>query len=163
MTKRVSEPVQIPHDTILFISGAPGAGKTSISYGILRRFDCFRIIEETDIMREIIRGYNAFAADYCRDERISEINMYDSTVIMSYSEALNQCRIIKNSIRNVVERQQRKKIPTIINGVHIVPKELIRTITSTSTVYINLYVSDFEILKKRLSLRNEEKLLFFIS
>ena len=45
---------------ILLISGVPGAGKTTISYELLKKMDYFRIVQETDILREIIRGYNDF-------------------------------------------------------------------------------------------------------
>ena len=52
--------VEIPKGFIVIISGVPGVGKTTIYYELLKRFDCFRIIEETDLMREILRGYNKY-------------------------------------------------------------------------------------------------------
>ena len=50
----------LPENTILLISGIPGAGKTTISYELLKRFSFFRIVQETDIIREILRGYNCY-------------------------------------------------------------------------------------------------------
>ena len=54
--------------------------------------------------------------------------------------AKNQCRIMKNSIINIIQRQQRKEIPSIINGVHVIPEELYVHLKATNIVYINLYV-----------------------
>ena len=51
---------QVPDGLVVFISGVPGAGKTTISYELLKRYDIFRIIQETDLMREILRGYNMY-------------------------------------------------------------------------------------------------------
>ena len=51
---------------IILISGVPSAGKTTISYELLRRINCFRIVQETDILREILRGYNQFLVESLR-------------------------------------------------------------------------------------------------
>ena len=50
----------IPDGLIVFISGVPGVGKTTISYELLKNIGKFRIIEETDLVREILRGYNNY-------------------------------------------------------------------------------------------------------
>ena len=62
MAKQISiiQDFTIPSGLIIFISGVPGVGKTTISYQILKRFNEFRIIEETDLIRETFRGYNDF-------------------------------------------------------------------------------------------------------
>ena len=46
---------EIPEGFIVFISGVPGVGKTTISYELLKRCNSFRIIEETDLIREVLR------------------------------------------------------------------------------------------------------------
>ena len=50
--------IEIPDGFIGFISGAPGVGKTTISYELSKRVCVFRIIEKTNLVREILRGYN---------------------------------------------------------------------------------------------------------
>ena len=51
---------------IFLISGVPGVGKTTLSYELLKRFSTFRIIQETDLIREILRGYNEYLQErYC--------------------------------------------------------------------------------------------------
>lgn len=109
---------------ILLISGVPGAGKTTISYELLKKMDYFRIVQETDILREIIRGYNDYLSQ-------SMPNIYGNfeepashSELLSYDRAKKQCIIMKNSIDEIIKRQNRKCIPTIICGVHIIPEIL---------------------------------------
>ena len=76
---------------------------------------------------------------------------------MSYKEALGQCKIMKKSLFNVAYRQQRKGIPSIINGVDIIPEELENLLANKNIFFISLYISDYETLKERLSNRSTEK------
>ena len=99
---------------ILLISGVPGAGKTTISYELLKKMDYFRIVQETDILREIIRGYNDYLSQ-------SMPNIYGNfeepashSELLSYDRAKKQCIIMKNSIDEIINRQNRKCIKTII-------------------------------------------------
>ena len=64
---------------------------------------------------------------------------------------------MRASIVSIVKRQQRKKIPTIINGVHVIPEVLCDSLPITSTIYINLFISSKEVLWSRLQNRNPEK------
>ncbi len=71
--------------------------------------------------------------------------------------AMQQCHIMKNSIINIVKRQQRKQIPSIINGVHIIPEELYAHTSFPNVLYIILYVDSEEALWKRLKNRDPQK------
>lgn len=146
---------KLPNDLIVFISGVPGVGKTTISYELLKAYKEFRLVEETDIIREILRGYtNQLQESY---PFISN-NIYSHNVFLSYEMAREQCRIMKESIMNIVKRQQRKKIPSIINGVHIIPEELYLYVPDSSNIiYLNLYIDSEEALWNRLKKRNPQK------
>lgn len=146
---------KLPNDLIVFISGVPGVGKTTISYELLKAYKEFRLVEETDIIREILRGYtNQLQESY---PFISN-NIYSHNVFLSYEMAREQCRIMKESIMNIVKRQQRKKIPSIINGVHIIPEELyLYAPDSSNIIYLNLYIDSEEALWNRLKKRNPQK------
>ena len=85
----------------------------------------------------------------------NEIAAHD--VFFDYETATHQCRVMKDSIVSIVQRQQRKSIPTIINGVHVIPEVLCDSLSSTSTMYINLFIGSEEILWARLRNRNPEK------
>lgn len=145
----------LPDDLIVFISGVPGVGKTTISYELLKLYKEFRLVEETDIIREILRGYtNQLQKSY----HLIPDDIYSHDIFLSYEMAKQQCRIMKDSIINIVKRQQRKKIPSIINGVHIIPEEMYLSMPKSSNiVYLNLYIDSEESLWNRLKERNPQK------
>ena len=152
----------IPEGFVVFISGVPGVGKTTISYELLKRYEEFRIIQETDLIREILRGYNEYLEESSNNsdivKEICEKNpIPDHMKIFNYTELKKQCSIIKQSIEKIVERQQRKGIPSIINGVHIVPEVLNGIVQNRNVVFINLYIKTKESLSLRLCGRDEGK------
>lgn len=149
--------IDIPDGFIVFISGVPGVGKTTISYELLKRFDKFRIIEETDLIREVLRGYNKFLInEYGSDISFifDKINITDHTKLLSLDEAIEQCQFMKNSFEEIIARQQRKGIATIINGVHIIPEILNGIAKNYNIIYINLYVNNEQELYQRILNRN---------
>lgn len=146
---------QLPDDLIVFISGIPGVGKTTISHRLLKEYDQFRIVEETDIIRDALRGYNQHLKTEYNSIMTDEI--YPHSVFLTYEMARQQCKIMKLPIVNIVDRQRRKKIPSIINGVHIIPEELYAALPSSNIVYINLFINSEEALWDRLKNRNPEK------
>ena len=44
----------------IVIIGQPGVGKTTISNELLKTHNEFRLVEETDIIREVLRGYESY-------------------------------------------------------------------------------------------------------
>jgi 2-phosphoglycerate kinase len=135
----------IPDGLIVFISGVPGMGKTTISYELLKKFSKFRIIEETDLIREVLRGYN----DYLKAELGDQINFLfdkiyitDHTKLLTFEEAKYQCKTMEHSFNQIVARQQRKGIATIINGVHVIPEVLKNFAGNNNIIFINLYVTN---------------------
>ena len=149
----------IPDGFIVFISGVPGVGKTTISYELLRRFDSFRIIEETDLIREVLRGYNSFLKhEFPAQSReiLERIRITDHNKLLSLAEAKQQCEFMRSSFEYIVGRQKRKGIPSIINGVHIIPEVLNGLADNHNVIFINLYTHSEEALYTRLVGRNPE-------
>lgn len=144
----------LPDNLILLISGVPGVGKTTISYELLKAHNEIRLVEETDIIREILRGYKEKLVEYgvC-----DTYNIYSHDVFLSYEMAKHQCNIMKSSIINIIKRQQRKNIPSIINGVHIIPEVLYVDIPFSNVIYINLYIDSERALWERLKNRDSQK------
>ena len=62
--------------------------------------------------------------------------------LLSFTEVSLQCTHMKKSIIKIIERQQRKGISTIINGVHIVPEILAELGEKKNIIFINLFISD---------------------
>ncbi len=137
---------RIPYNNlILLISGVPGMGKTTISYELLKNYNQFRIIEETDIVREVLRGYNNYLKITFGKEinyMLDKIYISDHTKLLTFEEAKEQCTFMKQSLLEIITRQQRKGISTIINGVHIIPEVLNDFINKDNIVFINLYVTN---------------------
>ena len=157
----------IPKGVIVFISGVPGVGKTTISYELLKRYDEFRVIQETDLIREILRGYNEYLNDIIGNSIIyseiyKRIYIPDHTKIFNYNELKTQCYIMKKPIEQIVCRQQRKGIASIINGVHIVPEILDGIAQNKNIFYINLYINKKDILIKRLAHRDKNKYMPYL-
>lgn len=150
----MSKEYKLPQDLIILISGVPGVGKTTISNELLKTYKEFRLVEETDIIREILRGYNN-RLDEIGNKSTDEIYAHD--VFLNYDMAKRQCCIMKNSIINIIKRQQRKQIPSIINGVHIIPEELYAHMSFPNILYIILYVESEHALWERLKTRNPQK------
>ena len=144
----------LPENLIILISGVPGVGKTTISWELVKTYKEFRLVEETDIIREILRGYTNHLTSVYKSS-LDEIYAHD--IFLSYEMAKQQCKIMKNSIVNIIKRQQRKSIPSIINGVHIIPEELYLSTPFPNILYINLYVDSEETLWNRLRKRNPHK------
>lgn len=149
-----------PSSLVVFISGVPGTGKTTISYELLRHHDVFRIIQETDLMREILRGYN----EYLQDLDFTKLGcaIPDHTKIFTYEEMKEQCRIMRKPIEQIILRQQRKGIPSIVNGVHIVPEVLNGIGGNRGLKFINLYINSIDVLRNRLLGRDEKKYMPYL-
>ena len=151
--------IEIPDGFIIFISGVPGVGKTTISYELLKRFNAFRIIEETDLIREVLRGYNSFLKQEFPTQSydiLSQVKITDHTKLLSLEEAKQQCNFMRSSFEGIVNRQKRKGISSIINGVHIIPEILNGLAGNRNIIYINLYITSEQALYTRLVNRNPE-------
>ena len=150
----------LPKGYIIFISGVPGVGKTTISYELLKRYNEIRIVEETDILREILRGYHEFLKSHFASKinfLFEEIDIVSHSVFLSYAEAVKQCLYMRYSIEKIIKRQKRKGITTVINGVHIVPEILNGLCNDEDIIYLNLFVSSEQDLFKRWYNRDKTK------
>jgi 2-phosphoglycerate kinase len=147
----------IPDGLIVFISGVPGVGKTTISYELLKRYDVFRIIEETDLIREALRGYNEYLKEKFKEDIqfiFNNIEIYGHNKLLTIDEAIQQCLFMKSSFEHIVARQQRKGISSIINGVHVIPEILDGLVGNKNIVYINLYINNEQEIHRRIADRN---------
>ena len=149
--------IEIPNGFLLFISGVPGVGKTTVSYELLKRFDKFRIVEETDLIREILRGYQEYTNEIIIENigfETDQIRISDHNKLLSFDEAKHQCRIMKKSIEKIAERQNRKGICTIINGVHIIPEILDGIMDNKNTLFVNLFINNEREVYNRIANRD---------
>ena len=74
----------LPQDLVILISGVPGVGKTTVSYELLKMYKEFRLVEETDVIREVLRGYNNHLASVYN---LPSEKIYAHDVFLSYEMA----------------------------------------------------------------------------
>ena len=77
----------LPENLIILISGVPGAGKTTISWELLKTHQEFRLVEETDIIREILRGYNNHLTSVYK---LSSDEIYAHDIFFNYDMSKQQ-------------------------------------------------------------------------
>lgn len=158
----------LPPDTIIFISGASGVGKTTISRKLLDYFPEILVIQEVDLIREVVRSYNEIfklkshlprECEWLKQLLNNDI-LQKSTSQLTLKEMLHQSMFLILPIKAICKRLKKKGIPAIIEGTNIVYEQLINTshegkyfIDSTNIIYFNLYVSNATIHRKFLNNR----------
>ena len=112
--------VKLPLNLLIYISGVPGVGKTSIARELMKVSKNFFVVQEYDICRESIRGFliqNNLSDDF------TIIN--SSTSALSHFEIMEQTRLLSNSIVYISRRLNKKHIPSIIEGASISFRQLL--------------------------------------
>ncbi len=159
---------KIPDDLILFISGVSCVGKTSIAHNIVRLCPEFRNISEMDISRTMARRVvndlaltNNLPMDtICKNNIYA--SLFESTKNNDFKIYKEQAAFFVNSITDIVKRQQARKIPTIIEGINIVPSLYFDNYKNiigyeTNIIFVNLYLSDFNAHVQRRFKRCQER------
>lgn len=141
----------ISNKTILLITGLPCVGKTTVAYEILKSHSEFRRVTELDIIRTIVRTVLT---------RLNMLKSYDSKRIESeYKELFSSLRLSDYNtarlqsdqlvpfVKEIILRQQRRNIPTIIEGTEIIPSSYFPNCKrldwiDNNIIFIYLYVSD---------------------
>ena len=125
-------------------------GKTTTAYNLIKSTTIFRRVSELDIIRTIVRSV---IHEYEHNQHIYEKKQHEySALFKSIAEndldtAKQQSKILIPYVREIVLRQQRRKIPTIIEGTSIIPSTYFvngKPIDGfeKNVVFVNLYISD---------------------
>lgn len=156
-----------PKDLILMLSGVPCVGKTTTAYQLLKNFPEFRRVSELDILRTMARAVADDAMDACDYTEEKNLKQYFSPLYYSVSSGdfaamKQQSKFMVKYIREIVKRQQARKIPTIIEGSCIVPSTyFIQGIPiegfEKNILFVNLYLSDEKEHLSRRLLRCQER------
>ena len=143
--------VHIPSDCILMLSGVPCVGKTTTAYNILKSAPEFRRVSELDIIRTVIRSVfrSLEDGDYLNKEVVQEhyAALFSSLSEKDLPEAKQQSKLLIPFIKEIVDRQQKRKIPTIIEGSSIVPSTFFHNNKPIegfehNVIFINLYLPE---------------------
>lgn len=151
MLKTRRPTMRIPQDTILIISGVSCVGKTTVAYEILKKYPEFRRVSEADIIRTVVRtAYENLSEEINIDKNllVDKYNALFKSVTNNNFETTKQQSVqLIPYIKEIVLRQQRRQIPTIIEGAGIVPSTYfpngkpLEWLTE-HVIFINLYLSN---------------------
>ena len=132
-------------DTLIFISGSNGVGKTTLAQKLLQKHTEFIVIQNIDILREIVRS----------TYRIFSLCNYDYQLLnrsaseLTYSELVLQSELLMPHIISLCKRLQIKCIPAIIEGINICYESLFNNYEfrqflegNKNVVFVNLYLSN---------------------
>ena len=156
----------VPKDVILMLSGVSCVGKTTAAYEIVKNYPEFRRVSEYDLLRTVVRTAYEYLAEESyidKDELISKYNaLFESITSSNFETTKLQSEQLLPYVKEIILRQQRRRIPTIIEGTGIIPstyfpnKQPLAWL-SNHVVFINLYISDEEEHISRRQSRSEER------
>ncbi|MCH5261089.1 MAG: hypothetical protein J1F18_15170 [Lachnospiraceae bacterium] len=155
----------IPKNAIIILSGVSCVGKTTAAYKIIQRCSVFRRVSELDIIRTIVRSVvgNLATDGYLNydDVEAAYLDLFKSLTISDFETAKSQSKILIPYVKEIILRQQRRNIPTVLEGAGIIPSTYypnncpLSWLTST-LVFINLYLKDEMVhIERRCSRCNE--------
>ena len=158
--------MQVPKDAILMLSGVSCVGKTTAAYEIVKNYPEFRRVSEYDLLRTVVRTAYEYLAEEAyidKDELISKYNaLFESITSSDFEITKLQSEQLLPYVKEIILRQQRRRIPTIIEGTGIIPSIYFPNNQplawlSKHVVFINLYISDEEDHISRRQSRSEER------
>lgn len=141
----------IPKDLIIIISGMSCVGKTTLANELLKNEPELKVINEMDITRYALRLMVDEISECLDDHYKGIINEKYKDLFLSVSEGdfqllKKQSACIRPYVIRIINRQQRRKIPSIIIGHSIVPSDYFdcdeNINTKQNIFFINLYISD---------------------
>lgn len=141
-------------------------GKTTTAYEIVKNYSEFRRVSELDIIRTIVRtAVERFSTSgyLNKEDMLAEYEvLFESLSNSNLEIAKKQSQQLIPYIKEIVLRQQRRKIPTILEGAGIIPStyfpndQPLDWLTS-NVIFINLYLSDKNEHITRRTVRSSER------
>lgn len=140
-------PKSLPRDTLIFISGTNGAGKTAIASKLAASLD-IKVVVPTNVLRQAFRSReDLFRAANEMDEY--EL-LNESTMDLDPHERHNdQCKLLAQTIAHAAQYSL-KEYGAIFEGINISPKYIRRHTIGGNIIYIMLEINKKEILLERL-------------
>lgn len=140
--------------TIILITGVPCAGKSSLSIKLNKSGEHL-IVQETDIIRSAMYGYQKSLID--KNFHFSEKELLPKHgVIKDYRKTMVENDNFVEAFYQVILRQKRKGIPTIINGFNLMNTKISYFLKVKDLYFIYLHFNKVETIKERLKKRNND-------
>ena len=147
----------IPNDTILILTGVPCIGKTTTAYEITRRYPTFQRVVEMDIVSDTVR--TVFKANNLEKDSPA---LFESITVQDLDTTKSQAKILLPYVKELVLRQQKRKLSTVLEGAEIIPSLFFPSgkpaeWLNERVVFVNLYASNEEEQRKRRTNRYLER------
>ena len=152
---------------IILIGGITGSGKSTVSSELAFRLDISRH-QSTDMMREIIRSYlspqmvptlkySSFEAWRGLPGAVDETGTVSESQVVS--GFLSQFSAMKLALESTIDRAIEERHHLILEGVHVVPRELNLDARQGDAVVIPIMLASMkkDLLRKQLKRRGGEK------
>ena len=147
----------IPNDTILILTGVPCIGKTTTAYEITRRYPTFQRAVEMDIVSDTVR--RVFKQNLLEKDAPA---LFESITVQDLEVTKSQAKILLPYVKELVLRQQKRKLPTVLEGAEIIPSLFFSAgkpveWINERVLFVNLYASNEQEQKNRRKARYLER------
>ena len=148
---------RVPNDAILILTGVPCIGKTTTAHGIIRRSTTFQRVIEMDVISDTVRA--VLTKNLLKEKYPS---LFESITIQTLDVTKEQAKILLPYVKELVLRQQKRHIPTVLEGAEIIPSLFFKggkpaEWLNERVLFIHLYLSYEEQRKRRLNRFAERK------
>lgn len=144
---------------ILLIGGATGSGKSTVATQVAHRFGITRLTS-TDLIRQVMRAFFSPALmpvlhHSSFDVPISGLMFPDESADLGLLGFIEQARQVSVGAQAVIERAERERMSTLIEGVHMVPGLVQHVdISRCAVVEAIVYIEDEETHRSHFNMRS---------
>lgn len=129
-------------NTIIFLGGVPGTGKTTLAYRLANIYKIDKVIS-LDILKSILKQFNINDKYVCTTTheayKLDNLSVIDGFI--KHSKVINKYFI------DLIKPFTKEKV-IIVEGATIT-NEILEYFKKMNVIYLNLYVEDENILKER--------------
>lgn len=130
-------------NTIIFLGGVPGTGKTTLAYKLAGYYGIDKVIS-LDILKSVLKQYTKSKEKYIFTTTHEAYKIENLSVIDGF---IKHASIINEYFAKLIKLFTKEKV-IIVEGATIT-NEMLEYFKKSNLIYINLYVEDSNILTKR--------------
>lgn len=130
-------------NTIIFLGGVPGTGKTTLAYKLAEYYGIDKVIS-LDVLKSVLKQYIQLEEKYIYTTTHEAYKIENLSVVDGF---IKHSRIINEYFVNLIKPFTKEKV-IVVEGATIT-NEMLEYFKDSNLIYINFYVDDIEIISKR--------------
>lgn len=130
-------------NTIIFLGGVPGTGKTTLAYKLAGYYGIDKVVS-LDILKSILKQYTTSEEKYIYTTTHEAYKIESLSVVSGF---IKHSQIINKYFAKLIKPFTKEKV-IIVEGATIT-NEILEYFKESNIIYINLYVDDINTLTKR--------------